>query len=142
MDHVAILKKKWKLIDLILAGTKTIESRWYKSKVTPWNRIKAGEKIYFKNSGEPVSAKADVTKVLQFDLNHTKVNDILKKYGKAIGIDNIPDSAAMKKDKKYCILIFLKNAKKIQPFDIDKTGFGLMAAWITVNDIKKLKKTY
>jgi len=140
MDHVAILKKEWKLIDKILAGTKTIESRWYKSKSTPWNRIKAGEKVYFKNSGEPVSVKAEVAKVLQFDLKNSKVKDILEKHGKAICIDDIPSSRSRLKDKKYCVLVFLKNVQKIMPFNIDKTGFGLMAAWLTVDDIGKIKK--
>jgi len=39
MDHVAIMNKKWKLIDSIIVGQKTIESRWYKFKRDPWNEI-------------------------------------------------------------------------------------------------------
>jgi hypothetical protein len=37
-------------------------------------------------------------------------------------------------------LIFLSNPVAVVPFDIDKTGFGNMAAWITVEDINKIKK--
>jgi len=30
--------------------------------------------------------------------------------------------------------------EKIKPFNIDKTGFGAMSAWISVDDINQLKK--
>ena len=48
MEHVAIMKKSWGLTEKILTGAKKIESRWYKNKHTPWNRIKSGEIVYFK----------------------------------------------------------------------------------------------
>jgi len=35
MDHVAIMKKSWKLTEKILSGEEKIESRWYKSKYSP-----------------------------------------------------------------------------------------------------------
>jgi hypothetical protein len=40
------------------------------------------------------------------------------------------------------MLIFLKNPQKIESFEIDKRGFrgfGMMSAWITVEDIDKIK---
>lgn len=141
MDHIAIMKKSWNLIPMILDGTKTIESRWYKAKIAPWDRIKQGDTVYFKNSGEPVTAKAQVEKVLQFaDLAQEKVKEIYELYGEAIGAkrDEIARWVEDKVGKKYCILIFLTNAEKIEPFGIDKTGFGNAAAWICVDDVKKL----
>ena len=67
------MKKGWNLTEKILTREKTIESRWYKNKYPPWNKIKPGEAIYFKNSGEPVTIKTKVGKVLQFsDLNKNK----------------------------------------------------------------------
>ena len=68
MEHLAILDQKRKLLGKIISGEKTIESRWYKAKVTPWDRIKAGETVYFKESGEPVRVKATVSEALQFYL--------------------------------------------------------------------------
>lgn len=124
-------------------GQKKIESRWYSTRRAPWDKIKAGETIYFKDSGEPVTIKARVAKVLQFaDLTPKKVKKILDKYGRDDGIEKekIPEFFARFKNKKYCLLIFLKNPIKIKPFEIDKTGFGAMSAWITIDDIKKIKK--
>ena len=143
MDHVAIMKKTWGLTEKILDGRKKIESRWYLNKASPWDKIKKGETIYFKNSGEPIKIKAEVVKIVQFaDLTPKRVREILNKYGEADGVEKekFPDFFKMFKDKKYCLLIFLKNSKEIKPFDIDKTGFGAMSAWITTEDIKNIKK--
>jgi ASC-1-like (ASCH) protein len=136
------MKKSWRLTGKILSGQKKIESRWYLGKHNPWDKIIVGDIVYFKDSGEPVSIKAKVKKVIQFsDLTQKRVRDILAKYGDADGLEKekIPEFFERFKDKKYCILIFLENPQKIKPFEINKIGFGMMAAWITVNNINRIK---
>lgn len=143
MDHIAIMKKSWKMIPKILQGAKVIESRWYYNKSMPWDKIKTGDTIYFKNSGEPVTIKAKVTKVLQFtDLDLSKITEILIKYGKKDGIDknDIPKYIQLFKDKNYCILVFIKNPQRVLPFQIIKQGYGAMAAWISIDNICRIKK--
>ncbi len=142
MDHLAIMKKSWGLLPKILDGEKRIESRWYKNKYSPWDKIKKGDVIYFKDSGKPVSLKAEVDRVVQFsNLIPKRVKEILEKYGKrdGLGIEDIPKFFQKFKDKKYCILVFLKSPKKIKPFGINKKGFGMMSAWIVVDNINKLR---
>ncbi len=142
MEHLAIMRKSWNLTDKILNGQKKIESRWYKVKYKPWDEIKPGETIYFKDSGEPVKLKAEVEKVIQFsDLTPKKVKEILNKYGEADGIENNKTSEFFErfKNRKYCILVFLKNPAEIKPFEIDKTGFGAMSAWMTVDNIEQIR---
>lgn len=143
MEHLAIMKKSWGLIPKILSGEKTIESRWYKNKYPPWNKIQEGELVYFKNSGEPVTLKAGIKKVIQIsDLTPGKVQEILDKYAKADGImQEKNEFFKIFQNKNYCILIFLKNPQKIEPFEINKKGFGLMSAWISVDNINIIKKT-
>ncbi len=137
MDHIAILAKNW--LDKIISGEKTIESRWYKNKRTPYENISEGDAVYCKEVGKPVTVKCAVGKVLFFDtLNEEKMTDILEKYGRRIGltvsdVDNLVG-------KKYCTLIFLKAIEEIEPFAINKTGFGLMSAWISVEDVEKIKR--
>jgi len=136
------MRKSWGLTQKILSGQKKIESRWYKVKYSPWDRIKSGEIVYFKDSGKPVTIKTEVEKVIQFsDLTPEKVKEILYQYGQAdgLGIDKIPEFFEMFKNKKYCMLIFLKNPLKIEPFEIDKSGFGAMSAWISVDDVNRIK---
>jgi S-adenosylmethionine:tRNA-ribosyltransferase-isomerase (queuine synthetase) len=139
MYHIAILDKKRRLLEKVISKEKTIESRWYKTRRTPWNNIRKGDVIYFKNSGELITVKADVKDVLFFDkLNKELVLKILKKYGKAICMETLKYTDYYKK-KNYCILMFLENVREIKPFNIDKKGFGNACAWITLEDIKKIK---
>ena len=144
MEHLAIMRKSWGLLPKILTREKTIESRWYKNKYSPWDRIKQGDIVYFKNSGEPVTIKAEVSKIIQYsDLTPAKVKWTLQKYGAndVLGIDELDKYYQRFKDRRYCILVFLKNPQKIKPFEIDKSGYGNMAAWIVVDDVNKLKIT-
>jgi hypothetical protein len=138
MDHVAIMNKRWKLIPKILAGEKTIESRWYQTRRTPWDKVKVGESIYFKNSGEPVISKARVSNVYQFEIkNKGDVVRILQKYGKDIGIKSLDWLDVL---PKYCVLIGLENPKLLkEKFSINKKGFGNAAAWLTIADIRTIK---
>ncbi len=139
MDHVAIMKKSWGLIPKILSNKKTIESRWYQTKRKPWNFIKAGDKVFFKNSGEPIIAKAKVSKVWQFEIKNIEgVKKIVDKFGSKICLIN-PNPKKWGQIPKYCVLIKLTKPSKIKPFLIDKKGFGAGAAWISVNNIKSLK---
>lgn len=139
MEHLAILSKKRKLLSKILIGEKKIESRWYKFKRPPFGEISKGDTIYFKESGEPVSVKAKVEKVIIYEnLNADLITEIIKKYGGLIGVNlNFVDEM---KDKKFCILIYLNEVQKIEPFEINKKGYGLMNAWISIDDINKLRK--
>jgi hypothetical protein len=126
----------------IATGQKTIESRWYKVKYTPWGRISPGDSIYFKNSGEPITVQAEISRVINFsDLTPEKVHTILVDYCKELGIDE-PDIQIffeMFKHKRYCILMYLKDTHHIQPIEINKQGFGTMSSWISVESIDKIK---
>ena len=143
MDHVAIMKKSWGLIPKILNKTKIAESRWYKNKVAPWNKIKSGDNLYFKNSGEPVIVKARVTRVVQYAISSNKeALEIINKHAEQdLGLKEIPDEILEYiKNKNYAIFVFFDSVERIKPFDINKAGFGAMAAWITINNINKIKK--
>jgi len=142
MDHVAIMKKSWGLLPKILSGDKKIESRWYLNKSAPWGRVKRGDRVYFKNSGEPVTVRSEVEKVKSFEgLNPSMVRRILGEYGHDDGIKSkdMVSYYQLFKDKRYCLLVFLKNPQKIIPFNINKKGFGSMAAWLTVDRVDKLR---
>lgn len=142
MQHVAILNKSWGMLPKIVSGEKTIESRWYLNRAVPWGRVSARDTVYFKNSGEPVTVRAKVEKVLSFeDLSPEKVKEILDRWGRAIGIEDrqIYEYYEIFKAKKYCLLIFLKQAQEIELFNIDKTGFGTQAAWLSVDSIDQIK---
>lgn len=136
MEHLAIIKKGW--LEKILSGEKTIESRWYKHKKVPFMAINEGDTIYFKETGKEVSVKSGVRNVIFFDnLDKEKIKEIVQKYGKQICVNNNYLVELM--NKRYCTLILLKEVQKIEPFSINKKGYGNMCAWISVDNINKLR---
>ena len=142
MEHVAIMRKSWGLTKKILSGEKRIESRWYMTKRDPWNKIKEGETVYFKDSGAPVTIKATVSRVERFDdLDERKVRELLMKMHKEDGIEGekVGYYADEFKRKRYCMLIHLKDPQSIPPFNINKRGFGIMSAWISVESVNMIK---
>ena len=140
--HLAILRKSSGLLEKITSGEKKIESRWYSTRRAPWGRIKEGDIVFFKYSGGAVEASAKAAKVLQFsDLTVDKIENIWAKYGNQIGLEaeRIPAFLKSIGEKRYCILVFLKDVKRIQKFKIDKTGYGNASAWIVVDNIELLR---
>lgn len=134
MDHVAILKKEWGLVPKILSGDKTLESRWLKRRAAPWDKVQPGDTLYFKNAGEPVIARATVTKVLQYEIrSHQEALALMRRYAeKDLGEKTLPGAILNYiKGKRFTVFVFFDSAKKIQPFKINKRGFGLRCAWMT-----------
>ncbi|MDO8488232.1 MAG: ASCH domain-containing protein [bacterium] len=120
------------LIPRILSGQKKIESRWSKHKISPWNKVQPGDIVYFKNSGGPIIARAQVDKVIQFDnLTPPKVKGILSQY-------RVEAAYNWAKQKKCCVLIFLKNSQSVKPFKINKSGYGSAAAWLCAKNVKQI----
>ncbi|MDD4989866.1 MAG: hypothetical protein PHW31_00985 [Candidatus Pacebacteria bacterium] len=143
MDHIAIMRKSWGLTQKILSNEKTLEERWYKTKRAPWDMAKTGDNIYFKDSGQAVSIKAKITKVLQFEnLTLEKSEEIVRKYANLdIGAEQIPkEIKEYVSGKNYCVIVFFDKVEKITSFEIDKTGFGAMSAWICIDNVNKIKK--
>ncbi len=135
MEHLAILSKKNKLLQKILSGEKTIESRWYKSKKPPFNTLKKGDIIYFKESGSPVTARASVKDIEAYDnLSPEKIKQIVLQYHKQLGVS--PLYYEKLAGKTFCMLIFLENAEKIPPFNVRKS-YG--SAWFSLDSIDALR---
>jgi len=141
MEHVAIMKKSFGLLPKILSGEKTIESRWYSQKRAPFGKIREGERIYFKNSGEPVSVVAKAGRVVEFEnLDDGKIRELSRKYFREIGSSSEDALYSFAKGKRFAILIYLDNPLPCPSFEIDKRGFGNMAAWLSVGRISEIRK--
>jgi len=141
MDHVAIMSVKIPFLERILIGEKTIESRWYSQKRAPWNRVAAGDWLYFKDVAKSVTLKAQVAKVRQYEFSEPQqVVDLVEKSSLALGLrsQEIDGFIERVKLKRYAIFIDLQLVTAIAPFYINKRGFGSMSAWITVPDIKQI----
>ena len=63
--HLAILYPVW--IELILDGSKTIESRFSKVRCAPFGKVSTGDTVYLKVSGGPVKGHFTVADVTTFE---------------------------------------------------------------------------
>ncbi|MDD3679285.1 MAG: hypothetical protein PHX72_00260 [Candidatus Shapirobacteria bacterium] len=138
--HIAIMRRSWGLTKKILSGEKTVETRWYMNKYKPWDQVSKGDIIYFKDSGGPVTVKAKVSGVKQYtNLDEKGREKIFNKYSQQdLGVSEVmSEIKAYIKNKRYCIIIHLKSPKKVTPFNINKDGYGAMASWLIVDDIRE-----
>lgn len=138
MIHIAIMNPKLGLIEKILTGEKSIESRWSKYKIASFGKINPGDTVYFKYSSKPVTARATVSKVVQFErLDVDIFKHIVDDYSQQICLQNTKYDSWYQ-SKNYITLIFLKDPQLVKPFQIDKSGFGSGCAWITTQKLRKV----
>ncbi len=128
MQHIAILRQPF--FDMVLSGTKTIESRWSMHKVAPYNKVKIGDEILLKETCKDVTATAKVKDVKYFELTPEIVEDIRIKYGKEIGTEKFENWQATLQ-KKYCTLIWLDRVNQIKPIKVSRSNG---AGWIVVKN--------
>ena len=126
MKHIAILRQPF--FDMVLAGEKTIESRWGMNRGAPYGKISVGDEILLKETGKYVTAIAKAKRVEFFELTPEKVEEIRIKYGKAIGADKFEDWQSTLQ-KKYCTLIWLEDVKRIEPLKVPRSNG---AGWIVL----------
>lgn len=143
MHHLAILRPAWRLAEKILSGEKTVESRWYRSRRAPWDRIQAGDTVFFKEGNRPISLAATVRAIRQeAALDPKGVTELLERYGPQLGLAaaQLPGLYERIRTARYAVFIFLENPRPTAPFYVDKAGFGAMSAWITVEDIARIRR--
>lgn len=132
--HVVILAKEYfgakSIYEMILDGTKTIESRWSMHECAPYQKVEPGDLLLLKESGRPVTACATAAKVAYYELTPSLVDELRLQYGKEIGAE---DAAAWEstRDKRYGTLIWLADVHKITPIFVPR-AHG--AGWIIMDD--------
>jgi len=128
--HLVILKKSY--LDMILEGRKRIELRLYKTKHPALGRVFAGDKLFLKISSGPVCATATAEAVKNFEnLTPGRILDLKKRYNHDIrGGDEHWQS---KMDCKFCLLVWLKDVKTIEPVRISKKDWR---AWVVLTEKK------
>ncbi len=127
MEHIAILSHK-SVLDKILAGQKTVESRFSRLKSLPFGQVKAGDVVYFKLSGGPVLGKACIAKVEEYEnLTPILVSELARRYATELAISE--DFLARKLESKYASLIFLEQVEQCEPWNYKQEG---RAGWIVL----------
>ncbi|MBN2456200.1 MAG: ASCH domain-containing protein [Sedimentisphaerales bacterium] len=127
-SHLVVLKKSY--LEAILAGRKTIESRFTKNRCQPFGQVAQGDKLFLKISSGPVCATAAVSNVRSFDdITAEKLNSIRKQYNFHIcGSDTYWQSKA---DCRYGLLLWLTDVKTIKPVRINKKDWR---GWVVLSE--------
>jgi len=134
--HLVILKKPY--LDMILEGRKRIELRLYKTKHPAFGRVFAGDKLFLKISSGPVCATATVEAVKNFEnLTPGGILDLKRRYNHDIGGGDEHWQSRM--DCKYCLLVWLKDVKTIEPVRISKKDWRAWVVLTEKNDFGLLK---
>lgn len=107
MKHLAIFKGKG--AEKILAGQKTIESRFSSRRIAPFGVVGSGDLVYIKPSGGQIIGQFKVKKVIFYDnLDLSDLSYLKKKYGSQLAVD---EGYWVGKDKcKFGTLIFIGNS--------------------------------
>ncbi len=108
--HLAIFKGEG--AEAILAGKKTIESRFSKKKNPPFGQIATGDLVYIKPSGKDIIGQFRVKKVIFYDgLEVGDIRGVREKYGGDLAVDE--SYWKRKENSRYATLIFIG---EVDPF--------------------------
>ncbi|RKU10857.1 hypothetical protein C6503_19425 [Candidatus Poribacteria bacterium] len=132
--HIAILAPGWS--ELILDGSKTIESRFTKVRCAPFGKVHEGDIVYLKESGGLVKGMFTVAKVETFEnLTDAQICDLFyKEYREQIFSDV---SASMQRPPekwltaKHATLVHIADPIAFEkPFPYQQKG---RSAWLVLD---------
>lgn len=129
--HLGIFSEPY--LTYLLDGKKTIESRFSKNRIAPYNQITKDDVVIVKKSSGNVLGYFTIKDVLFFDLNTIPIEEIKSKYNKYLYVND--DFWNLKNGSKYATLIIIDKLVNLNPFSINKKG---MHSWIKLkskNDV-------
>lgn len=114
-------KKGEKVLDKILAGTKTMVIRGAAGRKIPHSRVFEDELLYFMEKGTAkISAKATVKKVENYvKLTEDEISKILNENQPKL---NLSEKQKVRWHKKCLCLVEFENVEEITPLDFDHQG--------------------
>ncbi|KPI49059.1 hypothetical protein IM33_16055 [Clostridioides difficile] len=126
-------KKGEKVLDKILAGTKTMVIRGAAGRKIPHSRVFEDELLYFMEKGTAkISAKATVKKVENYiKLTEDEISKILNENQPKL---NLSEKQKVRWHKKCLCLVEFENIEEITPLDFDHQGN--MDDWLIVEKIE------
>ena len=126
-------KKGEKVLDKILAGTKTMIVRGAAGRKIPHSRVFEGERLYFMEKGSAEISTTAIVKKLQ---NFVKLPDeeITKTLADHQSKLNLSDRQKMRWHKKCLCLVEFENVTKIAPLAFEHQGN--MDDWLILEKIE------
>ncbi len=126
-------KKGEKVLDKILAGTKTMVVRGAAGRKIPHSRVFEGERLYFMEKGSAsITATAVVTGVENFvKLSEEEITQTLEDRQRKL---NLSEKQKVRWHKKCLCLVGFSNVEEITPLAFDHQGN--MDDWLIIEKIE------
>lgn len=126
-------KKGERVLDKILAGTKTMIVRGAAGRKIPHSRVFEGERIYFMEKG---SSEITTTAIVKEVKNFVKLSEeeITKTFADNQNKLNLSDKQKVRWHKKCLCLVEFENVKKISPLAFEHQGN--MDDWLILEKIE------
>lgn len=131
---MAIMKKP--TIEAILSGKKTVETRFSKHKILPFEAISVGDIVYMKPPGEDIIGQFRVKKVFFYGgLTREDVKKIFSDYGKGINTGDSKMDSQYQKEKEesyFGTLIFISESERFitSPIKVKKSD---LRGWVVLD---------
>jgi len=140
MDHIVYVDAKASELENLLDGTKTTIIRGAAGRKMPYGRVNPGDVLYLINNNAEglIRAKAKVKNVFTSE-KMTKEDSIQLVSDNHERLQLTPHQKKRWAGKRYLVLIEVSEVSEIEPFSIDKNGYGNMDDWLPVEDIRQVK---
>lgn len=122
--HLALMQGEF--LNLIIDGTKSIESRMTKARIAPVGDIDEGDLVVFKQVGRDRMAVGIVERALTGALD-AKAWKFIRKHADEIGVED--DYLEYKSDSRYYALIWMTDVHVINSIQINKKD---RRAWVVI----------
>jgi hypothetical protein len=142
MDHVVYLDAAAKDLDLLLSNEKTMIIRGATGRKMPYGRVNPGDVLYFINNNAEgaILACAKVKSVLNSEkLTGAESTQLIEQHQEKLQLTQ--KQLERWAGKRFLVLVEVGEVEKVQPFRIDKSGFGNMDDWLLVEQIEKVRIT-
>lgn len=125
--HLAVFVEPF--LGYVLAGSKSVESRFSVNQCAPFRRVAAGDVILLKEASGPVRGVCGVAKTWFYDLRSVSLASLRERFAESICA---PDDAFWRAREKaeYATLIKLRWVRDLVPFSCPKRD---RRGWVVLN---------
>jgi hypothetical protein len=125
--HLAVMREPW--LSHVMAGRKTIESRFSRALVAPHGVVETGDLLLFKRAAGPVCATARVAEVGFHDLAREGLDAIRARFGAELCADEAFWSE--RGDARYATLMHLRDVRTVSDLYVEKRD---RRGWVVLED--------
>ncbi len=141
MDHIVYLDHREKEAIRLNDGTKSMIVRGAIGRKLPYGRVFVGDVLYFTENDASglIKAKAIVSTVLNSEkMTKEESEQLIQDYQEQLMLSQ----KQLKRwaGKRYLVLIGLTDFQMIESFEIDRSDYGNMDDWLSVEEIGRVKK--